>query len=444
MGRFVWYPLTVLIALELGLDQVQQAELISAYALGYLLPQVAGGMIADAVGGKSVQTVALLALAGGMLSGPTIADVAGVRGLYWLHLFIGITSGMQQPAYACMVTAWFPQHQLGSVQVASNMHVLMFELAATGIVPLIGSWIGWRQTFIVIGVSTFAYLPVWMLMAQSWPRNRGAKMNGHVNGSKVQESTMPPLRFFLQPPVLSVIFQHMSFCGTKYMFIAWMPQYFNQHYGMGPEQSAGYLSMEKIAGLCASFAFKALEGWIISRRTLTFSRRFFAILAFVVAGLAALAQAILHRQPGLSWAPLLTSILLCINTCGLMSHVVGFRSNYSDLTAKYAGALYGVGTTCATAATYATPLGAAYLMRATDNNWSVLFLSSCAFNWIAGMVFVPVMSAQRLDAGFGAEIKSEGVEKAEKHAGSDSNGATAPASAAGNQTLSEDSLRRRK
>ena len=84
--RMVWTPLSVLIAQEASFTLVEQAALLSGFPLGYMLTQVVGGVAADRLGGKPVQTATLCVFSGVMLC----AAAMPARSLYWLYLFAGI------------------------------------------------------------------------------------------------------------------------------------------------------------------------------------------------------------------------------------------------------------------------------------------------------------------------------------------------------------------
>jgi len=290
------------------------------------------------------------------------------------------------------------------------------ELMATGLAPLLGSLLGWRQAFVVIGFALLGYCLVWILFARSRPDSvatqTGAESEMAASG-KASSPAMPPLRFFLCMPVFSVICQHMCFNGSKYFFTSWMPTYFDQRFKMGPERSAPYLSAEKFVGLGASIGWNAAQGALLARgltgdmSMLLFSRKCFAFLGFGISGLSTLGQYLLYGRNDLAAAPSLTCGLLCMNTAGLMAHGFGHKSNYNDLTAKYSGALMGIGNMLATGMSYVVPLAAAHLMQATGDDWSVLFVGLGALNLVGALVALLATSVERQDARFVVDVAQQ-------------------------------------
>ena len=86
-----------------------------------------GGVAADRLGGKPVQSVTLIVFAGAMLA----AAVMPPSLLYWLYLFAGVCAGPQQPAYSAMTSAWFPQSQMGRVSAIADIATVGGEFFAT-------------------------------------------------------------------------------------------------------------------------------------------------------------------------------------------------------------------------------------------------------------------------------------------------------------------------
>mmetsp|Transcript_104122 Transcript_104122/g.335716 ORF Transcript_104122/g.335716 Transcript_104122/m.335716 type:complete len:459 (-) Transcript_104122:128-1504(-) len=415
-GRLAWSPLAVLISRDLGLGMREQGELLSAFPLGYLLTQILGGMAADRFGGKSVQTVSMLAIAAGSFLAPTLAASHGAQGLYWLYFAMGLFIGPQQPAYSAMVSVWFPASELGLVSGLADVGTVAGELAGGAGAAMLGSLLGWSTTFLVIGAISAAYTLLWMALAQSRPGGGAggsapaakAQANGAgQEGKQEPKGDEPPaqqpssLLLLLHTSVWAAILQHMSFNGSKYFFSSWAPTYYYQHFGMGPGSSAAYLSMVQAVGVVAPFMWRQVDrGVHKASRSLLFARRFFGGLGFGGGGACVLALAWLHASGKALFAeraPLATALLLCVNSTFVTAHAFGFKPNYNDLTKKHSGFLMGFGNMLATGMTYVVPLGAAYAMEATGNNWAALFVAIAALNVFGAVVALCGTSVRLLD-----------------------------------------------
>mmetsp|Transcript_72149 Transcript_72149/g.143091 ORF Transcript_72149/g.143091 Transcript_72149/m.143091 type:complete len:452 (+) Transcript_72149:26-1381(+) len=398
-GRIAWAPLAIFVSRDLRLSTVQQAKLLSAFPLGYMLTQIVGGVAADRFGGKSVQTVTLMVFAIGMLFGPTVADLSGMPGLYVIYFSIGIFAGPQHPACSAMTSAWVPQSELGLANSVQDACTIAGELLATLVAPVSASLFGWKYTFTAIGVIAALYCALWMLLAQSRPGETSAQQGAEPAQSK---AAWPPLKALLYPQIWSAVLQHMCFNGNKYFFTSWMATYYDKVFHLGPEQSAPYLSAEKLIGISAPLALRALEAKLLlgdRKQQLLHSRKIFALVAFGINALVALCLQQLDRFSEVrdaASAPLLVSVLLCVNAAAIAAHGFGFKANYGDLTAKYSGAFMGFGNMLASFMTFVVPLGAAFLIGASGGNWSSVFLGIAVLNFL-GFGFSRFMSTSRLD-----------------------------------------------
>lgn len=175
----------------------------------------------------------------------------------------------------------------------------------------------------------------------------------------------------------------MCFNGCKYFLTAWMPTYFYENFGLGPELSAGYLSIDKFVGIGAAYMFRFLEEATLQKEgaSLLSARRLFAGLGFTLNALAVMGLACVCRFRTHPAAPAVTSALLCVNSIGLSAHSFGFKPNYLDIAARCSsGAFTGIGNTFATLMTYVVPLGAAYVLEAASGDWASLLASVALLN----------------------------------------------------------------
>lgn len=187
-----------------------------------------------------------------------------------------------------------------------------------------------------------------------------------------------------------------------------MATYYDQVFQIGPERSAAYLSVEKFVGMGGSLVWRSLEKFLLhdgsgggDKRKLLRCRKTFAVLGFGINAFSAACMMWLHQSEGLrNLAPVLVSVLLCINSAGTAAHGFGFKTNYMDLTTRYSGAFMGVGNMFATFMTYVVPLGAAHLMEVTGGDWSLLFLGIALMNVFGAWIGACFTSVDRLDDEF--------------------------------------------
>lgn len=421
--RLAWTPLSVLIAAEAGMSLTEQATLLAAFPLGYMLTQVVGGVAADRVGGKSVQTLVIFAFAACML-GATLLPPSALRTLY---LLAGVCAGPQQPAYSAMAAAWFTPAERGVVSAYGDLGTLGGEMAATTLAPMLADWWGWRAAFAVFTGACVAFGMSWAAFAQSRPLPQtglaadarqptggheslggrgGGGGGGGDDGAEVKRSQEPgavsfgdSARALACVPLWAVIVQHMSFNGSKYLLSSWLPTYYARHYSLSPALSSKYIAVAQLVGVGAQFAWARAERSLLHRRSLLFSRRAFALAGFVGMGVSSLALGWSHAAGATD--PSATALPLCGFAFGVAAHSFGFKANYLDLSKKHSGLFMGVGNSLASAMTLFAPLGAAHLMQSSGDNWGMLFWAATAMSAVGavvGALFTSVTSVDASDA----------------------------------------------
>ncbi len=181
---------------DLGITDVQLGIILAAFAWGYALFQLPGGVVGHWVGGRRGLTL-IMVLWGAlnMLVGlvpRTASPLAVIGSLAALRFFMGAT---QAPLYPIMggftIARWFPATGWALPNGLCNAG-LTFGSAATG--PLI-AWlavaIGWRGSFGVTGPLAFVVAALWWWYARDRPEDhRGVRQGelAHINGGRAPEA----------------------------------------------------------------------------------------------------------------------------------------------------------------------------------------------------------------------------------------------------------------
>jgi ACS family glucarate transporter-like MFS transporter len=170
---------------DLGITDVQLGIILAAFAWGYALFQLPGGIVGHWVGGRRGLTL-IMVLWGAlnMLVGlvPRAASPVVIIGsLAALRFLMGAT---QAPLYPIMsgftIARWFPATGWALPNGLANAG-LTFGSAATG--PLI-AWltvaIGWRGSFVVTGPLAFVVAALWWWYARDRPEEHHGVRPGEL------------------------------------------------------------------------------------------------------------------------------------------------------------------------------------------------------------------------------------------------------------------------
>ena len=165
---------------ELAISPVQFGTILAAFAWGYALFQIAGGVWGDRLGAR--RSLAAISVAWGvctllvgLVPGTSSASVATIVGaLIVLRFLMGVVQAPLYPVSAGAIAQWFPVSgwALPNGLLSSG---LTLGSAATG--PII-AWLilvaGWRLSFVAIAPLAFGTAAVWWWYARDRPSEHGS------------------------------------------------------------------------------------------------------------------------------------------------------------------------------------------------------------------------------------------------------------------------------
>lgn len=152
---------------DLGLSKVQLGAILAAFAWGYAIFQIPGGIVNDLIGARrGLATIAVawgvLNLLMGLVPGGSLASPASVLvGFVLLRFLMGVAQAPLYPITGANICNWFPVAGWALPNALTNVG-LTLGAAATG--PLI-AWlmetVGWRLSFVLTA-------PLGLLVAGAW------------------------------------------------------------------------------------------------------------------------------------------------------------------------------------------------------------------------------------------------------------------------------------
>lgn len=162
---------------EFGFNDAEIGFLFSAFALGYLVMTLGGGIIVDLWGSRKVWAWSAVAWSAATAA---LALVTGFWPLFLMRCLLGLTEGPCFPAMTRVVTDWLPMSErarstafgLAAVPLAS-------VIGAPLITTLIGT-VGWRMMFVILGVLGVVWAVVWYATFRDYPEN-----SKHVSPSEL-------------------------------------------------------------------------------------------------------------------------------------------------------------------------------------------------------------------------------------------------------------------
>jgi len=404
MSRICMGPLSVEMSSEYSYTAEQKGQILSAFAGGYALTQVVGGMFADKFGGALILSVGLITSGGALFALPLAAD-AGVWHIWWLLFAMGFMQGPTYPAQMVTTAGWAKGSLRSYASSLAGAGSTGGSLLALGLTPMLAVRIGWRSTSIFFGVLTLLFGVVWQCLGRRSPVATPAKqaLSGDMMARLRRWSSV-----LLAPTVLVIFVAHSVHNFVRYFLMAWMPTYYDEVLQVSPDSSGVQQMLPEFVGLLTSIGGakwgKALQdsGTLSARDC----RRVFSSLAFCGAatGLAAISQCS---------TPLVVTAWMCL-IFGLHTlQGLGFGANYLEISKHHSGLVTGIGNTVATGASFVAPVFASYVLTlegasGSSQAWRHLFVAFAASNLLGLALYVPFCSTTPVD-----EAPEEQVKKAQ-------------------------------
>lgn len=183
-GRFAWSFLILQMAHEFSWTVPEQGSIKAAYAGGYLLTQIPGGLGGARLGNKIFQTISVLSSALGLLLVPVLlhrldsipgapSSAVGAQ----LVLFItGMCCGAQMPTGTALCKAWTLPTENSWTSSISSIASVLSSLFNALVVAALAEAIGWRATMLTLSATTFIYLVAVTILVHETPASMGAAL----------------------------------------------------------------------------------------------------------------------------------------------------------------------------------------------------------------------------------------------------------------------------
>jgi MFS family permease len=284
-----------LVRQDLGLSLGEMGVLLSAFLWPYAFALLAAGGIVDRAGPRRVLTVALVvwsfaeAAAGFVVS---YAQFIVARAL------LGVGEAPMFPTATRVVKNWFHErNQAFGIAVWNGGPALGTAIAPALLTPLMLAF-GWRWMFVLMGLVGFVFAGIWWVMYRDFDADSLAAEDLEY----LYDGGAPPVPHPVRFSAWARLFQFrttwgliLGFFGNVYigwMFIAWLPGYFEIQRHMSISKTGFIASIPFLCGVAGSL----VGGWLADRLTAggmtpIASRKLMTAAALFIVALATLVAA---------------------------------------------------------------------------------------------------------------------------------------------------------
>jgi len=221
----------------------------SLYFYCYAVMQLPAGLLSDSLGPrKSVTSFLLLAAVGSIVFGlaPTL-EIAMIG-----RVMVGLGVSLVFIPTMKILSHWFRSREFALMAGILNAVGGMAVLAATWLLALMAGWLGWRHSFVVIGILTLVIVALAWLVVRDRPSDKGWPSIGEIDRSEGEDLGARkeiPLwqgvrRVFSEPRFWPLAIWFFLDCGIFFGFGAlWGGPYLMHVYAMSKLEAGAVLSM---------------------------------------------------------------------------------------------------------------------------------------------------------------------------------------------------------
>jgi MFS transporter, ACS family, hexuronate transporter len=338
------------ISKELGMDKSQYAFVISCFMIAYGISQSLSGRIYDKIGTRLgfVMSITIWSLAA-MIH--TLAR--GVLSFSIFRALLGLGEAGNWPGAAKSNAEWFPIKERAFAQGIFNAGASLGAVISAPLIAYFYATVGWRTTFILIGLLGFLWIIPWWLINKAQPSEHPWITEGEQNyisqGQKSTTKTIETNDKILTVKELlgykqswSIILSRFFLDPIWWLFVSWLPIYLNDRFGFDVKQIGLFAWMPYVGAMIGSLgggwlSQRFLErGWSVNR-----TRRFCIALGGFLMFPALIASAF-------AATPLWAMATMFVALMGFQVAIGNIQTLPSDFfSGKNVGTLAGLGGTAA-------------------------------------------------------------------------------------------------
>ncbi|GLT81690.1 hypothetical protein SLE2022_001260 [Rubroshorea leprosula] len=370
-AEFNWSPTTV------GLIQ-------SSFFWGYLLTQIAGGIWADTVGGKSVLAFGVVWWSVATALTPIAAKI-GLPFLLVVRAFMGVGEGVAMPAMNNILSKWVPvaERSRSLALVYSGMY--LGSVTGLAFSPFLIHQFGWPSVFYSFGSLGTVWFTVWLNKAYSSPLDdpelRPQEKNLLVTKcvSKEPVKTIPWRLILSKPPVWALIVSHFCHNWGTFILLTWMPTYYHQVLKFNLTESGLFAVLPWL-----TMAFSAnMGGWIAD--TLVSKGLSVTRVRKIMQTIGFLGPAFFLTQLSHVDSPAMAVICMACSQGTDAFSQSGLYSNHQDIAPRYSGVLLGLSNTAGVLAGVFGTAATGYILQ--HGSWDDVFEVSVGLYLVGTVVW---------------------------------------------------------
>jgi len=253
---------------DVGLSEPQLGMIFSAFALGYAIFQIPGGILGDRFGARRVLAIAaagwgVLTVLTALVPGNATLSLPVILALFVvLRFLVGAFQAPLYPVTGCgTVSNWFPVGGWGLPNGLSSTGLTLGAAATAPLMVWLVELVGWRGALLVTAPAAFLLAALWWWYVRNYPKDHASVSAREL--ALIDAGRPPPRdevarqawRIALKNrDVLLLALSYFSMNYVFYLFFNWFFYYLLQIRGFEPQIAGVLTSAQWILGALGATA----------------------------------------------------------------------------------------------------------------------------------------------------------------------------------------------
>ncbi len=376
---------------EFSLNNTEFGLVFSMFAYPYLILQVIGGWLGDRFGARMVLTVSAIIWA---LATAATGFAGGFFTLLVARFFLGLGEGATFPTATRALASWTAKSDRGFAQGLTHAFARLGNAATPLIVTVLIVWSGWRGSFFLLGAVSLLWAVGWMIYFRDDPADHPkiqaselARLPPHI---KSNQSTSLGWRDWqlLAWRILPVTLVYFCYGWTLWLFLSWVPSYFEHSFALNLKNSAIFSSGVFLAGVVGDTLGGLISDYLLRRSGNLIVARRNMVIVCMLATFVSTAPILFIHDLTLSAICLSAAFFFAELTIGPMWAIP------MDIAPHQSGTASGLMNTGSALAAIVSPVIAGTIIDATGN-WEIIFAGSMGL-MLLGTILSFAMHPERL------------------------------------------------
>jgi sugar phosphate permease len=377
---------------DLGLSNADLGLALGAFSIPYALFQMFGGYFGDKFGPRRI-----LGIVGIIWSGATALTgaVTGLVSLFIARLALGFGEGATFPTATQAMSKWMPEDQRGFAQGIVHSASRLGNSITPPVVALLIFLVGWRGSFLALGVVSLLWVIVWFWYFRDNPSDHSGTTRAEIEElpAYVEEESerrrIPVPWRALAKRILPVTMVDFCYGWVLWVYLTWLPSFLEGEYGLSLKSFALYTSGILLAGVIGDTLGGVVSDSLLRRTgNLRLARRTNLFVGFI-------GSFVFLLIPFFVQGVVVTAICLSLAFFFLELNNAVLWAIPMDIAPNHAGTAGGLMNTGFGVAGIISPPVFGFLVDQTGN-WQVPFVASIVLLFIGALLSLRVDPTRKI------------------------------------------------